>query len=449
MTAVVKTLIPARPVGKDSFLSTNIPFLDRNNPKAFSTSFKEHFQPVCSKKADPVSHPSPAQVDHKDLRYIKEYLTEAMVSYQRHPLPQITRTPSWAKLYTNFKMQRDHGEVGFLTTQSQTFQPRPFQPPSASIQPSLAIKTMQQVEQFPESIQKDSYPPKNGSPPIKPTVKHLVEGFPTIKGDRRESGFLSHYNNTFQGAWSRPVQPVEKHSSSVAMGNPEKIVERETTHAVSFSQPTVCRPPVMKERLKLNLGNFSKDPWSSTARETFCYHKLEDPVVLTRRDRNFSSVPEGDTDMGRNKERMSVTTNRNSFSNNHTQLPVHVTGADMMTKSNVQFSPPRLSGLYYTTTTTEHYFKRDGERPKPATQLPSNILSGPVEHGVNFSTTDIDFLPKKTCREAPFPSQQRSNIRLPLGHQHYSTTHREAYTAKPLILQPDGCKQLSSHIVMQ
>lgn len=173
MTAVVKTLIPARPVGKDSYLSTNIPFLGGKNPKAFSTSFKEHFQPVCSKKADPVSHPSPAQVDHKDLRYIKEYLTEAMVSYPRHPLPEITRTPSWAKLYTNFKMQRDHGEVGFLTTQSQTFQPRPFQPPSASIQPSLAIKTTQQVEQFPESIQKDSYPPKQGSPPIKPTVKHL------------------------------------------------------------------------------------------------------------------------------------------------------------------------------------------------------------------------------------------------------------------------------------
>lgn len=38
----------------------------------------------------------------------------------------------------------------------------------------------------------------------------VVEGFPTIKGDKRESGFLSHYNNTFQGAWSRPVQPVEK-----------------------------------------------------------------------------------------------------------------------------------------------------------------------------------------------------------------------------------------------
>ncbi|XP_044217720.1 uncharacterized protein LOC122989106 isoform X1 [Thunnus albacares] len=441
MTAMVETLIPARPV--------HIPALDRHNPKPFSTSFQEDFQPVFSKKVDPVSEPIPADVDHKDLRHNKEYLTEVKASYQRHPLPQITRAPCRTRFCTNFKMQTDPGEIDYLTTTSQKFRPQPFQPPPTSIRPSLAIKKIQQVEKLPESIQKASFPPQHGSPLIKATVKHLAEGFPTIKGDGRHRSFVSQYNNTFQGAWSRPAQPVEKHSS-VSIGDPEKIRERETTHAASFSRPAVCRPPVVKERLKLNLGNFSNDPWSSTARETFCYHKLEDPVVLTRRNRNFSSVPKGDTDMGRNKERMSVTTNRNSFSNlNNTELSVHVPGNDLITKSHVQFSPPRLSGLYYTTTTTEDYSKRDGERAKPATQLPSHILRGPAEHGVNLSTTGADFLPMKTRKQTPCLSQQRGHIKFPLAHQHFSTTHKEHYTAKPLILQHPGCSQFLTHFVIQ
>eukprot|EP00064_Thunnus_orientalis_P007831 superscaffoldBa00000892_g7853 len=340
MTAMVETLIPARPV--------HIPALDRHNPKPFSTSFQEDFQPVFSKKVDPVSEPIPADVDHKDLRHNKEYLTEVKASYQRHPLPQIARAPCRTRFYTNFKMQTDPGEIDYLTTTSQKFRPQPFQPPPTSIRPSLAIKKIQQVEKLPESIQKASFPPQHGSPLIKATVKHL-----------------------------------------------------------------------------------------------------EDPVVLTRRNRNFSSVPKGDTDMGRNKERMSVTTNRNSFSNlNNTELSVHVPGNDLITKSHVQFSPPRLSGLYYTTTTTEDYSKRDGERAKPATQLPSHILRGP-EHGVNLSTTGTDFLPMKTRKQTPCLSQQRGHIKFPLAHQHFSTTHKEHYTAKPLILQHPGCSQFLTHFVIQ
>lgn len=173
MTAVVKTLIQARPVGKEVLLSTNIPFLDRNNPDAFSTRFKEDFQPFSSKKVEPVCPPAPAQVDHKDLRHNKEYLTEAMVSYHPHPLPRMTRTPRWTTLCTNFKMQTDPGEAAFLTTQSQKFRPQPFQPPPTPIRQTEAIKKIQQVEKLPESTNKASFTPHCGSPVIKATVKHL------------------------------------------------------------------------------------------------------------------------------------------------------------------------------------------------------------------------------------------------------------------------------------
>ncbi len=170
MTAVVKTLIQARP---EFLLSTNIPFLDRNNPDAFSTRFKEDFQPFYSKKAEPVSQPAPAQVDHKDLRHIKEYLTEAMVSYHPHPLSQMTRTPRWPTLCTNFKMQADPREVAFLTTQSEKFRPEPFQPPPTPIRQTEAIKKIQQVEKLPESTNKASFAPHRGSPAVKASAKHL------------------------------------------------------------------------------------------------------------------------------------------------------------------------------------------------------------------------------------------------------------------------------------
>ncbi len=38
-----------------------------------------------------------------------------------------------------------------------------------------------------------------------------------------------------------------------------------------------------------------------------------DPVVLIKRNKNFSSLPEGDIDARRNRERMTVTTNRIFF----------------------------------------------------------------------------------------------------------------------------------------
>ncbi|XP_026179263.1 uncharacterized protein LOC117152616 [Mastacembelus armatus] len=272
MAAGVKTLIPARPV--EQLLSTNIPFLDRNNPDGYLTHFQKEFQPWPFCKAEPVYQPTLTQVDQKKWRQKNLYLTEAMTSYHHHPLPQITRTPRWTKLYTNFKMQTDPKEVASLTTEFQNYKPHPFQPPPTLIRPPQGIKKIEQVEKHPESTNKATFTPHHVSPVIKATVKHLEEGFPTIKGDKRHCSFVSQCNNTFRGAWGRAAQPVHKHCSSVALGDVVKIVERETSYTASFTQPTFRRnTPVVKEHLKINFGNF-KDSWSSTSKETFCYHKL-------------------------------------------------------------------------------------------------------------------------------------------------------------------------------
>ncbi|XP_033936366.1 uncharacterized protein [Pseudochaenichthys georgianus] len=447
MSAVVKTLIQGRPVGKDFFLSSNIPFLDRDRPDAFSTRFQEEYRPFTSKKAEPFSPPTAAQVDHKDLRHIKEYRTDAKESYHAHKMPQITRIPAWTMLQTNFKMQTDPGEEAFLTTQSQQFCHQPFQPPPSPIRQIETPKAIQHAEKLPESTNQASYTPHNCCPVLKASAKHLAV-FPTIKGDRRHQSLLSHYNNSFLGAWSRAAVPVEKHSG-VAMGDPVNIVERETTHAVSFSRPTGCSPPVLTtERLKLSLGSLSPI-WSSTTREAFPHYKIEDPVVVTKRNDNYSSLPKGDTDTRHDKERMSVTTNRTSFYDlSLTALPVHVPGTDLMTKSHVQFGPSRLSSMCYSTTAKENFSKQDGERARPAIPLPSNILSG-AERDLNPSTTKCDYLPVKASRRTPFPSQQMSHLRFPLAHQYFRTIHSEEYTAKPLIFQRPGLSQLTTNFVIQ
>ncbi|XP_029001813.1 uncharacterized protein LOC114853070 isoform X2 [Betta splendens] len=433
MAPAVKTLVPARPV--KSVLSTNILFLDGNNPDDFSTCFQEDFQHFSCKKVKPFCPSFPARVDHKDVRHINEKLTEAMDSYRHHPLPMMTRVPRWAMLHTNIKMEADPTEAGFLTTQSQAFCPKPSQPPTTRFRPSQSFK-VQQVEPLPESTNKSSFPPHQSSAVVKVAAKHL-EALSTIKGDNHYCTFVSQYNDTFQGAWSRATQPVAKHFSSVSLGDPVKIVDRESTYTTSFSRPTVCRykPPLVKEHFKLSLGNFSETSWSSTSKETFIYHK-PDPVAVTRRNPNFSSLPKGDIDPSHNRERMSVTTNKVSFSDlNHKEHPVFAPGPSLMTKSHVNLSSPRLSGLYYTTTAKEHYSKKGGERATPATQLPSNILSGP-EHEPSLSTTKADFVPLKTCKGKPLLLQRKSNVRFPLVEQEFSTTHGEHYKAKPLLPTP-------------
>lgn len=168
MTAVVKTLVPARPV--NSFLSTNIHFSDRN-PDEFTTRFQEDFQPFSIKKVNPTPQPTPAQVHHKDLRHIKEQLTEAKESYPPHALPKITHKKQWTTLYTSFKMQTDPMEVDFQTTQSQSFCQKPFHPPANLIRPLQSIKNTK--EALPESTNKSTFTPHQSSPVGKATVKHL------------------------------------------------------------------------------------------------------------------------------------------------------------------------------------------------------------------------------------------------------------------------------------
>ena len=169
MTAVVETQSPARTV--EFLLPTNISDYSHAN----STQFQDDFLPWSSTRADRVRKPTPAQVDHKDLRHVKEYVTEAMASYQCHPLPQMTRTPQRTRLRTNFEMQTDPEADAFLSTYSQKFQAWPFQVPPSPIRPTQAVKNNQHVEKLPESTNRSTFTPHHSPSIVKATAKHLGE----------------------------------------------------------------------------------------------------------------------------------------------------------------------------------------------------------------------------------------------------------------------------------
>ncbi|XP_045079557.1 testis-expressed protein 45-like [Coregonus clupeaformis] len=435
----VSTLIQAPLMGKDFLQSSHIPFWggDSGNglDEAFKTTFQTDFNSFATlPKRFAISRPTPAQVEHKDLHWIKEYLTEAVKSYPHHPRIPLSRTPAWTKLCTNFQMHKDPRQLNFLTTQAEGFQ-HLASSHTKPIRPVMAIKKKQLEEKLPVTTHKALFTEYNVSPIVKAKVKHL-EREPTFKWDTDAHHFDSHYKNAFQGQWHSPPQPVEKQfHSSVTMGDPQKILETETTQDVSFSHPGNPSPVNVKERLKVNLGDLSENKWTSTMADAFREAKSA-PVLLMQRNKTLSSIPRGDTDPGRNRLRMMTTTNGFFFSEqNHREQPVHFSGANVRTRSNVELGRPSLGGLFYSTAAQEDYPKRDINRARPHTHPSGHVLAG-QEPGPALTTVQRDFLPLNSRRQELSPRQLRqikfSHITAPYNEQHFSTTHKEAFGPKHL-----------------
>lgn len=177
--AAVSTLIQAPLTGKDFLRSSHIPFWSSDNSnrpdQTFKTTFQKDFNSYASfPKRGAIPRPTPAQVEHKDLGWIKDYLTEAVKSYSYHPGIEISRTPAWTKLCTNFKMHTDPRHVNFFTTQMDGFQHLSSTHTAPGlIRPVMAIKKNQQEEKLPETTHKATFTPYNVSPIVKAKVKHL------------------------------------------------------------------------------------------------------------------------------------------------------------------------------------------------------------------------------------------------------------------------------------
>ncbi|XP_062306529.1 stabilizer of axonemal microtubules 5 [Osmerus eperlanus] len=437
MATAVSSLIQAPLTGKDFHKSSHIPFKDYGNygpHPTFKTTVQEDFHSFATlPKRCAIPRPPPAQVEHKDLAQIREYVTEAVASYPHYPRRALSRTLAWAKLCTNFKMHSDPKQVNYLTTQADGFKPQLSTTLMRITRPVMTMTKTQLKEKLPDTTHKATFPPHNVSAIVKAPVKHLG-GEPTIKGDLSVHHFNTHHNEEFQGKWYNPPQPVEKPiSSSVAMGDPKKTFMRETTHDESFKHPGVPSPVSITKRLQINLGDYSENTWTSTMSDAFQSAK-SDLFCLMQGNKNQSSFPRGDTDVGRNRESMTATTNGFFFTeHNHRERIPHVSGANLRTKSNIELGRPSLGRLFYTTTTHDHYPRRGLNRVRPHTH-PSGQVLARHEPGPALTTVQRDFLPQNGRRQELDPRQlqqiKESHIIAPYNQQHFSTTHKEEFGPK-------------------
>ncbi|KAL7867287.1 hypothetical protein AOLI_G00151010 [Acnodon oligacanthus] len=439
---------------------SNIPFWDGHRTdelkKTYETTVQRDFKSVghLTKRAA-VPRPVLAQVEHKDLQHIKEFQTEAGRAFTPYHVEPINRIPAWTRLVTKLKMHSDKQYLNFHTTQSESFQ-HLAQMPFVRCKPSrlvMAALANWQEDKPPNTTQRASYVPHKISPIVRPVMKPLG-GTPAITGDRRDSCFSSSYNDNFQYRWCSPPQSTEKQwHSSLPMGDKRKIAEKETTHSASFIHTGVHSPVLLKQRLRVNLGDNRDQKWSTTTSDTFTEIK-PDWVHVKPTNRTLSSIPQGDTDERRNQERM-ATTNHFFFSSekNYKQFPVHVDGASIRTKSNVRFGEHSLGGTLYSTTNQENYLPKPLAPAQPQHYPPGRVLAD-QEPGPAFSTVQSDYTPPNCTRHDLSPEKllqiKASHIRPPRSEHCFTTTHKEAFEPKPFSKASlDNCpRQHISHIAL-
>ena len=176
MATAVRSLIQAPLTGKDLHKSSYIPFKDYGNygpHPTFKTTVQEDFHSFATlPKRCAIPRPPPAQVEHKDLAHIREYVSEAVDSYPHHPRREPSRTPAWRKLCTNFKMHSDPKQVNYLTTQADGFKPQ-LSTPVRITRPVMTMTKTQLKEKLPETTYKSTFPPYNVSAIVKAPVTHL------------------------------------------------------------------------------------------------------------------------------------------------------------------------------------------------------------------------------------------------------------------------------------
>ncbi|XP_062412394.1 stabilizer of axonemal microtubules 5 [Sardina pilchardus] len=455
MAAIPGSLIPARPTEKD-FLRSCSTLVVRDNSgvtadQVYLTTFQRDFRTSGQlPKCGALPRPTPAQMGHTDGRVL-ERGTEALCSYTPPRLQRISRIPAWAKLGTNLRMHGDRRQATRRSTQAEGYRPPPPHSASLLARPSAAIQLGSHDNRLPETTHRETFPAHATPRVVRAPVRHLG-GEPTIRGDQQRAlSFSTQHREAFQGRWCPPPALMEKQfRSSLAMGDPERQVERETTQAGSYRPPGAQRPVKVMERLKVNLGD-NQNKWESTTADAYRSRRAE-CVHHRKLNRALSFVPRGDVDAERNRARTNDTTYRFFFSEgSHREVPTLVDGASLRTRSNVQFGRPSLGKMFYRTSSKEDYPRRDGTRAQPSTHPSGRVLSG-LEPEPAVTTVQRDFRPSNGKRQELPPTQlkqiKESHINPPCEEHHFSTTHNEFFPSLPLARTPavDPHRLQRSHV---
>ncbi|KAG1960193.1 hypothetical protein F2P79_006158 [Pimephales promelas] len=296
---------------------SNIPFLDGANDM-FTTTNKSHFKPfdnTAIQKRNVILRPVSTLLQRGDNNYQRKHQTETASSFTSHPrtvtLPTMTHRTMQR---TNFKMHSEKRCGDFETNVTHAdFKPLPMSA-AKIIRPTTSVRISLPGSKFPETTHRSSYTKHEVSSDrrAKETVNTGVGS--TLKENKKDE-FSSSYHEQFQYRWCPPpLLSAEKQRiqiSSVAMGDREQKLGKQTTYSSSFSQSGAhsyareCLLPKINKSRPINLREHADEKWITTSSEEFRAHKCG-PIHLERRDPNLSSVFKGEILEG-NQERLSTT----------------------------------------------------------------------------------------------------------------------------------------------
>ncbi|XP_067287659.1 uncharacterized protein si:dkey-13m1.5 isoform X2 [Pseudorasbora parva] len=428
---------------------SNVPFLD-GATGMYRTTNKSHFKSVdnttLQKREGPIIlQPVSALLQHVGQNYMGNYQTETALSFPSHQPTHVIQ-PMLTHLTmqrTNFQMHSENSCGDFETTQSD-FKPLP-KSAAQIIRPTTAVRLGLPGSKCPGTTYISNYTKHEVSPVLKAKAAANTGVGSSLNTDKKDQ-FSSSYHEQFKYRWCPtppPLPSAEKQRiqySSVAMGDREKILNRQTTYsnsfshlgASSFAKYRECLLPKINKSQPINLRELADDKWITTSTEEFPARKCG-PIHLERRCPTLSSVFKGEVLEG-NQERLS-TTNQSFFPKiDHTQFPVHVDGSNIRNFSDVKFGCLDLAGQFYNTTSQEQFTPKEVDRPKMANFPPSHVLLE-QEPDRMFTTVQKDFVPLNSRRQELSPSQLQqvkdSHIKPRHSKHDFRTTHNEAFVPKP------------------
>ncbi|XP_051768922.1 uncharacterized protein si:dkey-13m1.5 isoform X2 [Ctenopharyngodon idella] len=426
---------------------SNVPFLDGANDMYITTN-KSNFKladNIAMQKRDIIRQPVSEHLQREDHNDLGMYQTETALSFPSHsPVHVIQQVLTHLTMQsTNIKMHSGNSCGDFETTQSD-FKTLPMSA-AQLIRPTTAVRIALPGSKCPESTYRSSYTEHEVSPVLR-AQETLNTGVGSSLNEDKRDQFSSSYRKQFKYRWCPTPSPSESSKkqriqySSVAMGDREKILNKQTTYSTSFSESGAhsfakfreyLLPKINKSR-PFNLRELADEKWITTSSEEFRAHKCG-PIHLERRSPTLSFVFKGEMLKG-NQERLS-TTNQSFFPKiDRAQFPVHVNGASIRTLSNVKFGWPDLAGRFYSTTSQEQFPSKEVVRPKPPIYPPSYVLLEQAPDRM-LTTVQKDFVPLNSRRQELSPSQLQqvkdSHIRPQHSKHDFRTTHNEAFVPKP------------------
>uniref|UniRef100_A0A671NFQ7 Uncharacterized LOC107655992 n=1 Tax=Sinocyclocheilus anshuiensis TaxID=1608454 RepID=A0A671NFQ7_9TELE len=341
---------------------------------------------------------------------------------------------------TNFKLHSDDS-CGDVETTPSELKPLPMCA-AKIIRPITAVMTSLPEGKYPEPTYRASYIKHKVSRTLRAKQSAKTGVGSSLIMDRRDR-YCSSYHEQFQYRWSpRPPLSAEKQQiqcSSVAMGDHEKTMDKQTMYSSSFRQSAghssaefkECLLPKINKCRPINLREVPDTNWTTALFEDF--HAYKGGMYINCICPNLSSLFKGEILMG-NKERLS-TTNQCFFPKiKRSQFSVHVDEAGIRTLSNGKFGRPDLDGRFYSTTAQEQFPSKEAVHPKPPIYPPSHVLCE-QEPDRMLVTMQKDFVPLNSRRQKMSPSQLQqvkdSHIRPWHSEHDFRTTHNKAFVPKP------------------